>query len=97
MPGTHPQHSHVCALPPPSPQFLPKRYDYGRPVPELNASTSAAAEAAECVICMGAVDLSSKAHRAVTPCSHIFHPACLEHWMVVKADCPVCRRPLPPL
>lgn len=43
------------------------------------------------------VDVSSKLQRAVTPCSHVFHKACLERWLSYKHDCPTCRRPLPPL
>ena len=50
-----------------------------------------------CVICMTPVDISNKQQRAVTPCNHVFHLACLERWLSFKADCPVCRRQLPPL
>ncbi|KAK4055811.1 hypothetical protein OIO90_003064 [Microbotryomycetes sp. JL221] len=33
----------------------------------------------------------------VTPCNHIAHTECLEHWLEVKSQCPVCRARLPPL
>lgn len=32
----------------------------------------------------------------VTPCNHLFHPECLQQWMNVKLECPVCRRSIPP-
>ncbi|KAI9325719.1 hypothetical protein DFJ73DRAFT_868710 [Zopfochytrium polystomum] len=31
----------------------------------------------------------------VTPCHHLFHTECLEKWMEVKFECPVCRTELP--
>ena len=33
----------------------------------------------------------------VTPCRHIFHSACLEGWMRLRLQCPICREVLPPL
>ncbi|KAM0786572.1 hypothetical protein ACM66B_002028 [Microbotryomycetes sp. NB124-2] len=33
----------------------------------------------------------------VPPCGHIAHTECLEHWLEVKSQCPVCRARLPPL
>jgi hypothetical protein len=51
----------------------------------------------ECVICMAGVQLLPISERMVTPCGHFFHPDCLASWMEVKAECPTCRGPLPPL
>lgn len=51
----------------------------------------------ECVICMAGVRLLPVSERFVTPCGHFFHPECLTSWMEVKAECPQCRGPLPPL
>jgi hypothetical protein len=51
----------------------------------------------ECVICMAALRLLPLSERFVTPCGHFFHPECLTSWMEVKAECPQCRGPLPPL
>ncbi|TNV80753.1 hypothetical protein FGO68_gene392 [Halteria grandinella] len=31
-----------------------------------------------------------------TPCRHKFHQNCLQNWMRVKLECPVCREVLPP-
>jgi len=33
----------------------------------------------------------------VPPCHHIAHTKCLEGWLAIKSECPVCRRPLPPI
>ena len=33
----------------------------------------------------------------VTPCHHLFHKRCLEHWLNVKNQCPYCRQQIPPL
>ena len=76
----------------------PPRYDYSRPVPAARGGDAESSDGGrECVICMGPVDVASKAQRAVTPCAHVFHRACLERWTGVKPQCPTCRRPLPPL
>ena len=32
-----------------------------------------------------------------TPCGHIFHSRCLEPWLEVKNECPLCRQKIPPL
>lgn len=80
--------------------LLPRRYDYSRPVPPSRCGgdiETGDGAGRECVICMQLVDVSSKLQRAVTPCSHVFHKACLERWLSYKHDCPTCRRPLPPL
>ena len=33
----------------------------------------------------------------VTPCRHVFHAVCLEGWMRMRLQCPICRNQLPPL
>ncbi|KAI9292804.1 hypothetical protein K502DRAFT_64842 [Neoconidiobolus thromboides FSU 785] len=33
----------------------------------------------------------------VAPCFHRFHTPCLEQWMRIKLECPVCRAQLPPI
>jgi hypothetical protein len=33
----------------------------------------------------------------VTPCRHIFHTACLESWMRLRLQCPICRDTIPPV
>lgn len=59
----------------------------------------------DCAICMTSVDVQSavdpstlsRRNYMVTPCMHVFHTACLESWIRVKLQCPVCRNTLPPL
>lgn len=50
----------------------------------------------ECVVCMVPVRATRRG-ALTTPCSHVFHEACLIEWMDIKMECPVCRQPLPPL
>ena len=61
-----------------------------------------------CAICMNTVTLPRMNTQAidrpftrqsymVTPCMHVFHTKCLETWMRVKFQCPVCRNTLPPV
>jgi hypothetical protein len=30
-----------------------------------------------------------------TPCQHFFHLECLKNWMILKKECPICRKHLP--
>lgn len=30
----------------------------------------------------------------VTPCSHYYHEACFDQWLMVKPECAICRRQL---
>lgn len=45
----------------------------------------------ECAICLDAVEGTGKE----MPCGHRFHGRCLERWLGVHGNCPVCRRELP--
>ncbi|CAO3640235.1 unnamed protein product [Mucor hiemalis] len=59
----------------------------------------------DCAICMLPIDTSNKGHSGLiaplrtnymmTPCHHMFHTECLEKWMRIKLECPVCRAYLP--
>lgn len=31
----------------------------------------------------------------ITPCNHVYHIDCLQDWMKIKPNCPVCRADLP--
>ncbi len=48
-----------------------------------------------CSICLNPVNIRDRLY-LVTPCDHFFHDECLEQWMDVKHECPVCRANLPP-
>eukprot|EP01025_Chloroclados_australasicus_P064017 TRINITY_DN849_c0_g1_i1.p1 TRINITY_DN849_c0_g1~~TRINITY_DN849_c0_g1_i1.p1 ORF type:complete len:617 (-),score=27.18 TRINITY_DN849_c0_g1_i1:841-2691(-) len=87
-------------------RFLPPKYDYYRQfkpqnIDEGNSNREMDEEmgygSVECVICFNPVPLNSRSQRMVTPCNHVFHPACLQQWMNVKLECPTCRHQLPPL
>lgn len=59
----------------------------------------------DCAICMQPVEVPANAKANVlsrmgymlTPCHHLMHTDCLERWMNIRLECPVCRAPLPPL
>ncbi len=31
----------------------------------------------------------------ITPCKHVFHSECLERWVIVKLECPLCKQQIP--
>jgi len=43
-----------------------------------------------CVVCMA--DFEEGEELRVLPCSHEFHTQCVDRWLKVKRDCPLCRR-----
>ncbi|KAJ5852560.1 uncharacterized protein N7529_011945 [Penicillium soppii] len=45
----------------------------------------------------GASSILSRRLYMVTPCHHIFHTACLESWMRLRLQCPICRESIPPV
>ncbi len=49
----------------------------------------------ECVICYNDIDVDHVGSFMVAPCNHCYHSDCLERWMEIKLECPVCRAPLP--
>eukprot|EP01062_Namystynia_karyoxenos_P073831 TRINITY_DN70664_c0_g1_i1.p1 TRINITY_DN70664_c0_g1~~TRINITY_DN70664_c0_g1_i1.p1 ORF type:complete len:697 (+),score=206.76 TRINITY_DN70664_c0_g1_i1:72-2093(+) len=61
----------------------------------LSDTSSAAPAGLECVICQAAIDISDPKEYMLPPCEHLFHTECLERWMNIKMECPVCRRVLP--
>lgn len=42
------------------------------------------------------VQVARQPARMLTPCNHFFHVKCLQRWMDVRMECPICRRLLPP-
>ncbi|KAL9180137.1 hypothetical protein ACHAXT_008107 [Thalassiosira profunda] len=51
----------------------------------------------DCVICYNEIDVNDRRGYMLAPCDHIFHRHCLEQWMEVKMECPICRCNLPSL
>ncbi len=78
-------------------RFLPEKYDYRRKVvckQSLADAENGESEEINCSICLNPVEAGSNEYM-VTPCDHFFHDSCLERWMDVKQECPVCRTVLP--
>jgi len=46
---------------------------------------------AECSICLCDLD-EGDAVRTLPGCNHVFHKACIDLWVVRRADCPLCKR-----
>ncbi|OJJ49838.1 hypothetical protein ASPZODRAFT_149303 [Penicilliopsis zonata CBS 506.65] len=62
-------------------------------VPVLStASVSGSSSVAD-----GASSILSRRTYMVTPCRHIFHSTCLESWMRLRLQCPICRESIPPV
>ncbi|KAJ2642927.1 hypothetical protein GGF44_001419 [Coemansia sp. RSA 1694] len=70
------------------------------------SSDAAAAAGPVCAVCILPVDTTPPADNGpdrapppymVTPCAHMYHTECLQTWMEIKLECPVCRARLPPL
>lgn len=62
-------------------------------IPVLSAPTSAGGSS----VTEGASNILSRRTYMVTPCRHIFHTACLESWMRLRLQCPICRESIPPV
>ncbi|KAI8926783.1 hypothetical protein BC831DRAFT_425303 [Entophlyctis helioformis] len=82
-------HTAVSASPSVSIPGQPSR-TAGRQAPGLSSASSALASSADLLLA------TDRLNYMVTPCHHIFHTECLERWMEIKLECPVCRAELPP-
>ena len=59
--------------------------------------TSCCKPTLEYPICYNFILIEDKRNYMLAPCGHIFHRTCLEQWMEVKMECPICRMELPSL
>ncbi|KAK2865037.1 hypothetical protein FQN49_003969 [Arthroderma sp. PD_2] len=59
--------------------------------------TSVGDNGAGASVASGATNLFSRRAYMVTPCRHIFHSQCLETWMRLRLQCPICRESIPPI
>merc|ERR1711941_143315 len=69
-----------------------------------DAATSTLIDETTCTICLDDLEKGTRCKMIndvgeaegiiaiKTGCGHYFHAACIEAWLVVKSDCPVCRR-----
>ncbi|KAJ2749480.1 hypothetical protein GGI19_005639 [Coemansia pectinata] len=92
------------------PEFLtPQAHDYHPAVSlpdeeDLERNSQSSDAAAVCAVCIQPVDTTLEDNRLdptpsymLTPCAHMYHTECLQQWMDIKLECPVCRARLPPL
>lgn len=49
----------------------------------------------QCVVCLGHL-VEGELVRRLPACVHVFHQACIDEWLGVKAVCPVCRAAVVP-
>ena len=68
--------------------FLAVSRDLQRTYADVSAEELASRQD-DCAVCRERLD---KAKRL--PCGHLFHSACLQRWLEVKTECPVCRHRL---
>lgn len=47
-------------------------------------------EEEKCPICL--IDLENSEEIRSLPCKHIFHPGCIDTWLVKNSSCPICKR-----
>lgn len=87
---------------PPVPPFLTQQRDVDAEATTAIATASARAMLAEvpifeatqksdepCVICRDDIKVGDVCRRL--PCLHLFHRDCIDHWIGVKANCPLCN------
>lgn len=52
-------------------------------------SSSEVAAGAECSICLGAYHRDEEVR--MLPCNHVYHKACIHHWLEKSTFCPICK------
>jgi hypothetical protein len=63
-------------------------------------SSSPATSQQECAVCLselaasGAGSSESSAVRTLPGCGHGFHAGCIDRWLPLRPECPLCRRPV---
>ncbi|CAA6655569.1 unnamed protein product [Spirodela intermedia] len=43
-----------------------------------------------CVVCLSAFE-EKETVRAIPSCGHVFHPCCIDSWLICHGSCPLCR------
>ena len=59
------------------------------PVSEVKEIKQENGNELKCMICLYDINIGER--ECTLPCLHIFHPECLEQWIVRKRLCPVCK------
>lgn len=65
--------------------------DQIKALPEAVASEMQLAEESECSICLNEINADDGV-RQLGVCGHTFHRACIDLWLLRRADCPLCKR-----
>jgi len=60
-------------------------------LPQAKASELQLADDCECSICLNELD-DDDCVRQLCGCSHTFHRACIDLWLLRRADCPLCKQ-----
>jgi hypothetical protein len=60
-------------------------------LPESLGSDLKSSEEIECSICLNEV-CEDDACRQLGACGHTFHRACIDLWLLRRADCPLCKQ-----
>ncbi|CAM0943267.1 unnamed protein product [Alopecurus aequalis] len=64
---------------------------------DLPVRAHAGAEGDVCAVCLGELRAEEQV-KAIPACGHVFHPPCIDRWLVLAAtagrasSCPLCRR-----
>ncbi|KAJ3156428.1 hypothetical protein HDU89_004210 [Geranomyces variabilis] len=61
-------------------------------LPEVKITKADMAAHADCSVCQD--EYTEGEAVTALPCKHLFHGACIEHWLKVNGTCPVCRHSL---
>ncbi|CAD8170039.1 unnamed protein product [Paramecium pentaurelia] len=70
-------------------QYMPKlQYSQILEIPEIQEQDVQEA----CSVCL--IEYQKYCICRLTPCHHIFHPDCLQQWILKHENCPLCRTPL---
>ncbi|RRT57913.1 hypothetical protein B296_00028212 [Ensete ventricosum] len=43
-----------------------------------------------CVVCLGEFEEKERV-KVIPRCGHVFHPSCIDAWLVSSGSCPICR------
>lgn len=67
-----------------------------RALPEMELAADeekAAADCNECSICITGLEPGDRVRR-LPACGHAFHKPCIDLWLLRRAECPLCKRPV---
>jgi len=69
--------------------------DQIKKMPEARASEIGLAEMTECSICLNELEPDDSVRQLSScggQCGHCFHRACIDLWLLRRADCPLCKQ-----